>query len=138
MVQNFVIKIQTKGLCDIVDITDDVIKAIHKSKIHEGIALVFCPSSTSGITTIDFEPGCIHDLSVYLESAIPMDAEYRHNLKWQESNGFAHLRSAIIPASYSFPVIKGEPVLSAWQQIVFVDFDNKVRYRNIMLMLNGE
>ncbi len=138
MVQNFMIKIQTIGFCDIIDITERVINAIHKSKIHDGIVLVFCPSSTSGITTLEYEPGCIQDLCDYMESAAPLNAEYQHNLKWQDGNGFSHLRSAIMPASFTFPLIKGEPVLGAWQQIVFVDFDNKTRYRNIMVQVNGE
>jgi secondary thiamine-phosphate synthase enzyme len=99
---------------------------------------VFTPSSTSAITTIEYESGALDDLRRLLERLAPSDADYRHNLAWGDGNGHAHLRAALLGPSLSVPVTDGRLALGTWQQILFIDFDVRPRQRRIVLLLQGE
>ena len=127
--------VKTKGHTDVVDITEEVRGVVNISKIKEGIALVFVPGSTAAITAIEYEDGVINDLRRVLEEIAPEDADYEHHKKWGDHNGSAHLRSAIIGPSFSVPVIHGDLSLGTWQQIVLIDFDDKPREREIIVMV---
>ncbi|MCL5992255.1 MAG: secondary thiamine-phosphate synthase enzyme YjbQ [Bacteroidetes bacterium] len=133
---NFSVK--TKGYNDIVNITDSVMDVVKSSLISNGNVLVFCPGSTCGITTTEFESGAVQDLREFYERLIPEDEEYKHNLRWDDGNGFSHLRAAIMKSFFSFPVINGTAILGTWQQIILVDFDNRSRSRNIVVQIVGE
>ena len=138
MVFNNNFNVKTKGYNDIVNITDSVMDVVKSSLISNGNVLVFCPGSTCGITTTEFEPGAVQDLKTFFEKLIPSNAEYKHNLTWGDGNGFSHLRAALMKSFFSFPVIKGVAMLGTWQQIILVDFDNKSRSRNIVVQIVGE
>ncbi len=131
-------RISTRGFTDIINISPNVIEIVKESGLYNGSALVFCPSSTSGITTIEYESGCIEDLKRYFEAVAPQNFEYLHNLKWGDGNGFSHLRSAITSPSFTFPVLESEAILGDWQQIIFIDFDNSPRQRDIIVQVYGE
>ena len=138
MVHSYSFELESAGFCDCRDITDEVRKAVEESGVREGIVCVANPGSTAGITTIEFEPGAVSDLKQALERLAPQHAKYRHNDTWGDGNGFAHLRSALFGASRSFPVKGGAPVLGTWQQIVFLDFDNRPRHRTVVVAVVGE
>ena len=138
MIYTDTIKIDTKGFGDTIDITRTVAKIADKSKINNGIATVFCPGSTGTITTIEYESGVIKDLQETLEKIAPSDTEYEHNIRWGDGNGFAHVRAAIMKPSISIPLIDGRLALGTWQQIVFIDFDNKDRHRTVIVQIMGE
>ncbi len=125
--------IQTKGFNDTIDITDKVKEIVKESKVKDGICLVFCPGSTGGITTIEFESGAISDLKRILEKIVPMNKDYEHNKRWGDGNGYAHVRSALLKPSICLPVENGNLVLGTWQQIIFIDFDNKPRNRELIV-----
>ena len=126
-------KISTKGFNDILDITPEVSEIVKKSKVDDGICLVSCPGSTSGITTIEYEEGVIKDLKRILERIAPMSEDYEHCKKWGDCNGYAHIRSALIKPFLAIPIENGKLVLGTWQQIVFLDFDNRPREREIIV-----
>ena len=126
-------KISTKGFNDILDITPEVSEIVKKSKVDDGICLVSCPGSTSGITTIEYEVGVIKDLKRILERIAPMSEDYEHCKKWGDCNGYAHIRSALIKPFLAIPIENGKLVLGTWQQIVFLDFDNRPREREIIV-----
>ena len=132
------ITLQTQGHADIHDITPQVREAIRQSGITQGIALVFTPSSTSAITTIEYEDGCLKDLRRLLDEWIDPRRDYAHNLRWGDGNGHAHLRAAMMGPSLAVPVQDGEPVLGTWQQIIFVDFDVRPRHRRLVVQVVGE
>lgn len=138
MVKNYIFHLDTRGFTDVKDISNTVIGYISESGIENGNVLVFCPGSTGGITTIEYESGVVSDLKDYFEHVAPKDIEYQHNLKWGDGNGFSHVRSAALKPSFTFPIVDGEPFLGTWQQIVFVDFDNKSRKRKILVQIMGE
>ena len=132
------INIQTRGDGDIQDITDLVEEIIMKSEITTGIVVIFCPSSTSSITTIEYESGCLDDLSRLFEEIIPTNREYAHNARWGDGNGHSHVRAAMMGPSLTVPILKKRLALGIWQQIIHIDFDNKPRKRSILLQISGE
>jgi len=132
------ISLDTKGHTDIHDVTGPVVRAVSASGIRDGIVCIANAGSTAGITTVEFEPGALADLTAALERLAPQQAHYAHDATWHDGNGFAHLRSALVGASCSFPVAAGRPVLGTWQQVVFIDFDNRPRKRELAIVVVGE
>jgi secondary thiamine-phosphate synthase enzyme len=132
------ILLSTKGFCDICNITEEVQKIVGKSKIKNGIVLVFVIGSTAGITTIEYEPNLIRDLQEFFEKIIPQNESYHHDETWGDNNGFSHLRAALLGPSLSLPLTDGKLQLGDWQQIVFIDFDNRPRNRSIFVQIMGE
>lgn len=118
-----------------IDITDRVQELVEKSKVVDGICLIFCPSSTSAITAMEYESGAISDLKKVLEKVAPMNENYEHCKKWGDCNGYAHIRSALLKPSFAIPIENGRLALGTWQQIVFIDFDNKARERKIIVKI---
>ena len=121
----------TKGFDDIIDITSKVSEIVKSSKIQEGICLIASLSSTCGITTIEYEEGLIEDLKKALDRIAPMSKDYEHCKKWGDCNGYAHVRSAIINPFLAVPIENGKLALGQWQQVAFIDFDNRPRKREI-------
>lgn len=132
------ISLSTKGRCDVLDITGEVARIVAASGIRTGIVNVSGIGSTLGITTLEFEPGCVSDLKRALEKIAPSNTDYAHNARWGDENGYSHLRSALIGATKSFPVTGGEIRIGAWQQIVLCDFDDHPRDRQIVVTVSGE
>ena len=120
---------------DVVDVTDAVREFVRDSGAREGLVVVFTPGSTAGVTTIEFESGAVNDLKRTMERLAPRDAEYEHNLRWGDGNGYSHVRSALLGPSLAVPIHDGEPVLGTWQQIVVCDFDNRPRRRRVLVQL---
>jgi len=138
MIFNDSIKVNTKGFGDTIDITKNVHNAVRNSNIENGLVTIFCSGSTGTITTIEYEPGVIRDLQRALEKIVPSDIRYEHDLRWGDGNGFSHVRAALMKPSLSIPLINGKLTVGTWQQIVFIDFDNKDRTRNILIQIIGE
>jgi secondary thiamine-phosphate synthase enzyme len=132
------ISLNTQGNADIRDITDQLASAISKSGLSSGTATVFCPSSTSALTTIEYEGGALSDLRRLFDEIIPSDREYAHNERWHDGNGHSHLRAALLGPSLTVPFIEGQMALGTWQQIIYVDFDNRPRQRRLVVQLMGE
>ncbi|MFC1663583.1 secondary thiamine-phosphate synthase enzyme YjbQ [Patescibacteria group bacterium] len=130
--------ISTKGFNDVVDITHQVLREVEKSKTKDGICFISCPGSTCGITTIEYEGGAVEDLKRTLEKIVPMSKDYEHCKKWGDCNGYAHVRSALLNPFLAVPIENGKLVLGTWQQIVFLDFDNRSRERKIMVKVVGQ
>ncbi len=132
------ISLSTKGFTDIIDITNKVISVLRESKIENGLVTVFCTGSTGTITTIEYESGVINDLKRVIEKIAPSNIPYEHDKRWGDGNGFSHVRAALMKPSLTIPVMKGELVLGTWQQIVFIDFDNRERQRELIVQVMGE
>ncbi len=132
------ISLQTKGECDIIDITSPVQQQLSETNIKDGVATVFIIGSTAGLTTIENEPGLISDFKEMWERVIPKNLEYRHDRAWGEGNGFSHVRASLLGASLAVPFNKGKLAPGTWQQIVVVDFDNRPRSRQVLLQIMGE
>jgi len=132
------ISIQSKGNCDIIDITPQVAKQVEESGINSGIATLFVVGSTAGITTIEYEPHLVSDFKNMWDRVIPPSIPYEHNKTWGDGNGHSHVRASTLGASLIIPFVSKRLTLGTWQQIVFVDFDNRPRSRRIILQILGE
>ncbi|MFW6082829.1 MAG: secondary thiamine-phosphate synthase enzyme YjbQ [Chloroflexota bacterium] len=132
------LELETEGHCDLLDITSQVSDALAESGIRDGTVTIFCPGSTGGLSTIEYEGGAIHDLRQVLDEIAPPDRDYRHHLRWGDDNGHSHVRSALIGPSLTVPFVDGELTLGTWQQIVFLDFDTRPRSRRLVLQLMGK
>ena len=132
------LRVPTQGHCDVVDITRHVANVVAASRIRTGIVNVAGLGSTLGVTTIEYEPGAVSDLRRALETIAPENDDYAHNATWNDHNGFAHLRSALVGTAASFPVRDGALEVGTWQQIVLCDFDDRPRERHITVTVVGE
>ena len=132
------ILLSTKGFSDILDITHHVDAATDRSGIKNGLVSVFCPGSTGSVTTIEYESGVLTDLQKAIEKIAPSNIPYEHDKRWSDGNGFSHVRAALMKPSLTIPLIKGKLALGTWQQIVFIDFDNRRRERNLIVQIMGE
>lgn len=129
------ISLSTKGFDDTQDITDAVAKIQEGSGVQNGLVTVFCQGSTGTITTIEFEPGVIQDLQEALDKIAPSGIPYHHDKAWRDGNGFSHVRAALMKPSLTIPVVEGKMSLGTWQQIVFIDFDNRPRKRKVVVQV---
>lgn len=130
--------LNTQGYCDIQNITEAVIGAMRSSGLSNGIATVFTPSATSAITTVEYESGMLADLADMFERVASVAWEYKHDARWHDGNGFSHVRAALLGPSLSIPFVNQQFTLGTWQQIVFIDFDNRRRSRRVVVQLVGE
>jgi secondary thiamine-phosphate synthase enzyme len=137
-VSTHIISLQTRGDADVHDITGKVSDAVHSSKLQNGTATIFCPSSTSGVTTIEYESGALSDLRRLFDEIVSPNREYKHNERWGDGNGHAHVRAALLGPSLGIPFVKGRLMLGAWQQIIYMDFDNRPRSRELVVQIIGE
>jgi len=132
------ISMDTKGYCDIVDITPRLLAVLRRPLIANGLVTLFCPGATGSITTIEYEPGVLQDLKEALERIAPSNIPYRHDERWGDGNGFSHVRAALMKPSLTIPVVDGKLTLGTWQQVVFIDFDNRGRHRDIIVQILGD
>ena len=135
---NDTIVFETKCDCDMIDITQEVENTVDESRLTTGICTIFCTGSTGSITTIEYEDGLLKDFPDAMERLAPKDAVYEHHLRWQDGNGHSHIRASILGPSLTVPFVKGKLTLGTWQQICFLDFDNKPRSRKLAVVLIGE
>ncbi len=132
------IPVNTNGNADVHDITDRIRNVVSKSGLMDGTVTKFCPSSTSALTTIEYESGALSDLRRLFDEIIPVNREYAHNERWHDGNGHSHVRAALLGPSLTIPFVNGKLTLGTWQQVIYVDFDNRPRLRELILQLIGE
>lgn len=138
MVDTQAVSFDTDGDGTIVDLTPFIKEAVEKSVIRSGIVTVFVPGATGGITTIEHEPGLVKDIPELMEKLIPSNRSYHHDDTWHDGNGFSHLRAALIGPDLTVPFSERRLLLGTWQQVVFLDFDNRPRRREIVLQIMGD
>ena len=137
-VRSVALQLTTQGQADIIDITPQVAEAVYKSDLQSGVVTIFCPSATSALTTIEYEPGCLSDLRRLFNEIVNPEREYQHNRRWHDGNGHSHVRAALLGPSLTVPFVQQRLTLGTWQQIIYVDFDNRPRRRELVVQLVGE
>ena len=139
MVETQELKVATRGNCDVINITDQVVAAVSGSGLTAGTVTVFNIGSTAGITTTEYEPGLAdYDLKAAFEKIAPENARYEHEETWHDDNGHAHVRASLLGPSLSIPVVGGSLTLGTWQQIILVDFDTRPRTRTVICQMVGQ
>ena len=132
-------EIKSKAYCDVINITPQVQNALEKSGLKNGIVNVHVAGSTGAISTVEYEPGLVQtDIKDFLEKIIPYKKDYAHHKTWHDYNGAGHLRSFLIKTSQTFPFHNKKLILGSWQNIIFVENDEKPRHRKIYVTLIGE
>ena len=132
------ITLNTRGECDIIDITPAIEQEVAKAGMAKGVVTIFVAGSTAGLTTIEFEPGVLADLQGMWERIVPKDITYAHDRRWGDGNGYSHVRASLLGASLTVPFSNKRLMVGTWQQIVLVDFDNRPRSRQVILQIMGE
>lgn len=132
------ISLSTRGNTDVHEITGEVARLVMQSGLKNGVVTIFCPSSTSGLTTVEYEPGCVNDLKRLFEELVPANRFYDHNDTWDDGNGHSHMRASLLGPSLSVPFVDGRLTLGTWQQIVYLDFDIRPRRRELIVQMVGE
>ena len=123
---------------DLLDITGKVQSAVQGSQLVSGIATVFVPGATGAVTTVECEPGLVQDMRDTLNRLVPKEIDYAHNLRWQDGNGHSHIRAALIGPGLTVPFADRRLMLGTWQQIVFLELDNRPRRRKVIVQIMGE
>jgi len=117
MIQEFTLSAPRE---DFYNITSQVRQAISASGVKDGIAVVFCPHTTAGITINEnADPDVVTDMLLGLAKAYHDRAEFRHG----EGNSAAHLKATAVGSSVTVVIANGKPVLGTWQGIYFCEFD---------------
>jgi secondary thiamine-phosphate synthase enzyme len=129
------LRLETPGDGHIVDITAGVESVVSTSGVDRGVVTVFATGSTVAVTTMEYEPGGVHDLQALLDRLIPSAGEYEHNRRNHDSNAHAHLRASVIGPSETIPVLDGRLTLGTWQQVVLIDFDDRPRRRTVTVQV---
>ncbi len=139
MVETQELNIKTKGNCDVINITDQVVAVVTRSGLTAGTVTVFNVGSTAGITTTEYEPGLAdYDLKAAFEKIAPENARYEHEETWHDDNGHSHVRASLLGPSLSVPVVDGRLTLGTWQQIILIDFDTRARTRTVICQMVGD
>ncbi len=132
------IGLQSKGNCDIIDITPQVEHQLAETDIKDGTVTLFVAGSTAGITTTEYESGLLSDFPAMWDRIVPRNIPYSHDQAWGDGNGHSHVRASLLGASLVVPFNNKRLTLGTWQQIVLVDFDNRPRSRQIVVQIMGE
>lgn len=132
------IELSSQGHCDIINITLTVNQKLKGSGLKNGLVNINVCGSTAAVTTLEHEPGLIQDMKEFFDRLIPEGKRYHHDDAWGDGNGYAHLRSALVGTSLTMSFKNGELMLGTWQQIIFIDFDNRPRERKLILQIMGE
>jgi len=131
------LRFSTQGDSDVINITADAQRIVEEAEIGEGQVLAFVRGSTAAISTMEFEPGGVHDLRAMLERLIPTSGDYEHNRLNHDSNSHAHQRATVIGPSETIPIVDGRLALGTWQQLVLIDFDDRPRERTVVIQVTS-
>jgi secondary thiamine-phosphate synthase enzyme len=138
VVSNGSFSLKTAAKDEVIDITERVHEIVARSNVRNGIACVFVAGSTAAVTTVEHEPGLVADMRDAMDRLYPKDIDYEHHRRWGDGNGHSHIRASFVGPSFTVPVVDGHLLLGTWQQIVFMEFDNKPRTREVTVQVVGE
>ena len=128
------IQVRPAGRHDVIDLTDDLRRAIKDSGVTEGCAVVFCAHTTCALLINEWEDGVLDDLRRRLDAVVPGDVYYAHddlerrtqNLQeaHERENGRSHVTQMIVGGtSHAIPVGSGEPLFGRWQRLLLLELD---------------
>ena len=134
-VHSGLLRLDTPGNGHVVDITSGIASVIRTAGVDRGVATAFAVGSTVAVTTMEYEPGGVHDLQELLDRLIPVRGDYEHNRLNHDTNSHAHMRAALIGPSETIPLVEGHLALGTWQQVVLIDFDDRPRQRTVTVQV---
>ncbi|MFW6182365.1 MAG: secondary thiamine-phosphate synthase enzyme YjbQ, partial [Chloroflexota bacterium] len=120
------------------NVTDQVRDVVAHSGIRDGSALIFYRHTTGAVIIVEHEAGILVDLEDVLEKVVPVAADYKHHQRGYDSNGAAHVRTALLNVSTTVPVVDGDLLLGSYQEILVVDMDSGQKVRKVLVQVMGE
>jgi secondary thiamine-phosphate synthase enzyme len=129
------LRFSTEGDGDVIDLTQGVLSVVSQAGVENGLVSVFVPGSTAAVSTMEYEPGGVHDLGAALERLVPRQGDYEHNRLNHDTNSHAHIRAAIVGPSETVPIRDGRLETGTWQQVVLIDFDDRPRERTVVVQV---
>ena len=133
MMQTF--QLRTRHRAQMIDITAQVREAVQQAGAVDGLAVVYCPHTTAGITINEgADPDVARDILQHLEDLYPWNhPQYRHS----EGNSAAHLKASALGASQAVPVVSGRLALGTWQTVYFCEFDGPRQRSFLVKVVKG-
>jgi secondary thiamine-phosphate synthase enzyme len=131
------LSIASRGDFDAINITDRISEVVKESKVQEGSALVFYKHTTGAILVVEHEAGMLVDLEDMLERIAPELGEYKHHLRGYDSNGAAHIRTALLPVSLTVPIQEGTLAIGTYQEVIMLDMDPGEKTRTVLVQVTG-
>ncbi len=131
----YVFNVSTSSHTDLVNITTLVKEAVERSRVQEGLCVVYVPHTTAAVFINEgADPDVARDIAYKLSQLIEWeDPNYKH----LEGNSAAHIRSAIIGNSRVIPVVNGKLTLGTWEAVFLAEFDGP-RHRKVIVQIIGE
>ncbi len=127
-------EVKTSKHTQMLDITDEIRRAIAESGVKEGICTVFVPHTTAAVTINEnADPDVTRDFMKEIGKIVPWEDGYHH----MEGNSAAHLKSSMIGFSENVIIEDGRPVLGTWQGIYFCEYDGPRRRKVYVKILEG-
>jgi secondary thiamine-phosphate synthase enzyme len=120
------------------NITEDVRAVLKESNVKEGAALIYYRHTTGAILVIEHEVGILVDLQDVLDSLVPLAHAYKHHLRGYDSNGAAHVRTAMLNVSVTVPVVEADLLIGSYQEIILLDMDRGPHPRQVVVQVMGE
>ena len=127
----------TQGEGDVVNLTADLSDLLGETGLRAGTLTVFAPGATGAVTTLEFEPGVVHDFQRLFNQLCPVDQAYEHNVRLGDGNGHSHVRAGLLGPSLVVPFVDGRLTLGTWQEVCFVCFDARPRERELVVQVMG-
>jgi secondary thiamine-phosphate synthase enzyme len=123
------ITLRTRQRSEFIDITSEVARAVKESGVGDGVAVVYVPHTTAGVTINEnADPDVVADVLDVLERLVPAGAGYRH----REGNADSHVKASLMGSSVTVPVAGGALALGTWQGIYFTEFDGPRSRRTVI------
>ena len=138
MVKTRTIQIESEGKFSTFVVTEVAKRFVSESGLREGSLSVFLQHTTGAVMIVEHEAGFLVDLEDVLERLVPLEGDYRHHLVGYDRNGAVHVRSALLSASVTVPVLDGSLLLGTYQDIMVLDMQRESSPRSLVLQVMGE
>ena len=113
-------KIQTTKPQQFINITDMVSNEVKNCNVRDGIAVIYVPHTTAGVTINEnADPDVVRDMISALDKTYPVHGDYLHF----EGNSHAHIKASLMGSSCTVIIRDGKLQMGTWQGIYFCEFD---------------
>jgi len=126
--------LSTRARTQFIEITERVQEAVRGSGIRSGVARVFVPHTTAGVTINEnADPSVVRDILATLDRLVPQDGSYDHS----EGNSPAHVKASLMGFCQTVFVEQGKLLLGTWQGIYLCEFDGP-RTRRVVVRVDSD
>lgn len=127
-------RIQTTKPQQFINITNKVADEVKKSNVRDGIAVVYVPHTTAGVTINESaDPDVVKDMISALDKTYPVHGDYLHF----EGNSHAHIKASLMGSSCTVIIQDGKLLLGTWQGIYFCEFDGPRNRKFYVKIIEG-